>query len=256
MLPEAGSWRYDTGESLVAQLEHHPDPGLLYAAIVGDIRALCLTLAWKCREATAASVIALNSRALSASAMTARGALEAGTAAIDQLVRLSAAQKAIRESADPQRTAAAELQRLETKSIRSIWGRKGGAFKAEVNANHFYDHQRNVLKYAEQNTAYGPEIVQMHGEVYDTLCSMAHPSADGHQPYWSMPGDPDVEQPITTTVEVGLASRADLRTPFATVLVESILWALGWTAAHSTRAWQEAERMYNEAVAALEPRKE
>lgn len=248
MLPDEAAWLYDTGESLVAQLEHRPEPGLLYASIVGDIRALCLTLAWKCREATAASVVALNQRAISAAAMTARGALEAATASIDQLARLASAQQAILKSGHAQEVILTELNRLETKNIRSIWGRKGGTFKADVNANHFFDHQRSILKFAAGNEVYGPEIVELHGEVYATLCSMAHPSADGHQAYWVLPEGND---PPIDTVEIGLQSRPDLRTSYATTLLESILWALGWSAAHATRAWQEAERQHLEAVAAL-----
>lgn len=244
MLPEHGSWSYDTGESLLRQLEDGADMAILWAALVEDLAALTLALAWKCREATALSVLALNQRALSAAAMTARGAFEAATAAIDHRVRLTVAKAKFAEAGSQQKLFEL-LNGLENGSIRGLWGRKGGVFNGEVNSYHFFDHQRSVLKYAAQNRQFGPEIVKNHEMVYESLCSMAHPSADGHLPYMVLPW---ATEPPESTTHIPLVGVPDFRNHHTAVLMESVLWALGWSAAHSCRAWELAEEDRLEAI--------
>ncbi len=229
-LPETAVWQYDNPESLGRKVNETSNPAILWTSILDDLYALGLTLGWKAREATHWSVQALNSRALSSAAMTARGAFEAATAAIDHVARLQKVKSDLAASTSLSRQIEI-LSRFERTSVRGIWGRKGGLVTSETNANHFLDHQRSVLEYAKDAVA-GPEIVAMHSVVYATLCSMAHPSADGHQVYWIPPAEHDVD----VTWHIGLSSTPDLREPHSSAMLEVVLWALGWAATHSVRA--------------------
>jgi hypothetical protein len=78
----------------------------------------------------------------------------------------------------------------------------------------------------------------MHSVVYATLCSMAHPSADGHQLYWS----PPAEHGLNVTAHIGLSSTPDLRDPHSSAMLEVVLWALGWAATHAGRAVELLEQ--------------
>jgi hypothetical protein len=232
MLPDRHLWRYDNYESIPVPAEDDPGGlhayGLeLYEACLRDLTAAVLGLAWKARECTAVSVQALNQRRLSASAAAARAAFEAATAAIDHVVRLQKTRRQYRMSKD----FGALIQRLDESSTRGLWGRKG-VTEGDIKANHFLKHQESVLKFA------GPaheEIQEWHPVVYDMLCNMTHPSADGHQQFWHLPKGPP---PVSgAPVWIEMSSEPDLRPAYLQRQLKCVLWALGWSCAHSVRAY-------------------
>lgn len=70
------------------------------------------------------------------------------------------------------------------------------------------------------------------------LCSMAHPSADGHQYFWRLP-----EEAAGSTGQgptwITMSSTPDLRPEHLRGQLTAILWALGWATVHSVRAYQQ-----------------
>lgn len=234
--PGYRGWEYDNPESLERKINETSDPALLWTSVLDDVSALGLTPGWKTREATRWAVQALSERALSSAAMTARGAFEAATAAIDHVVRLRKVKEQVAKANTFERRMEV-LTRFERVSVKAIWDRRGGIVQSETSANHFNDHQRSVLEYAK-NEIGGEETASLHPEVYPTLCSMAHPSADGHQVYWTAPDTDDV----SVTWPVLLSSTPDLRRPHSGAMLEIVLWALGWSATHAARAVQLLEK--------------
>jgi hypothetical protein len=231
MLPDSHLWRYDTAESLQHLVENIDEDSALVATVYGaclnDVTATVLGLAWKARECAATSVKALNARRVAASAACARAGFEAATAAIDHVVMWS---KALKQS-ERDHDLVALFTAMEASSIRGLWGRKG-ILEGDHKANHFLNHQRSVLKFAG---AEHEEIREYHPQVYDVLCNIAHPSAEGHQYFWRIP---DAASPVgdaPTLVE--MSSDPDLRPQHLQLQLVSILWALGWSAAHAVRAY-------------------
>ena len=251
MLPDEHEWLFDTGESLLAQVEQGAPSTILYSSLMEDAYALSLALAWKAREMTIAAVWALNQRYLPTAAVAARAALESTSVSIDLAMKHAAMKnKLIALQASGQNGGAEAfdlLKKFEDETVKATWGRRGDTIEKHIRAKNVLSYRDSVLKDAGDNPTFGPEILEMHRHVYDLLSSMAHPSADGHQVYWRF-STVDSSGPST---RVKLAARADFREPFQAERIDAVLWALGWSVAHVIRAWQVLEQERLEAAAGL-----
>jgi hypothetical protein len=155
-------------------------------------------------------------------AACARSALEATAALTDVVYQ---AQSAIQDhGGDPMKTAEA-LAQLSDYVLKCLWG--GRATERPVQSVNVVTQLSRLVKLTTDE--HSKDLLL---QVYEQLCDVVHPSATGHQTFWSPPIPLGEEGPWLVELN---AQRVNAS---AVGVAELVLWVIGWSAAWSVRSWE------------------
>jgi hypothetical protein len=224
-LPKSRVWEYNNAESLVELGLGQDVEGTAEAftkTVFKDVKAFAFMQLLKTGHLLDGAVALLNLENVLGASTCARSALES-TAAMTDVV--SRAQSAIRDHAGEPKETSEALAEVSDYVVKCLWGgRATGRPVQSVNVT----TQLNRLVRLTTDEHSKDLLLAVH----EQLCDVVHPSATGHQTFWSPPTRFGEKGPWLVELN---AERVNAT---AVGVAELILWAIGWSAAWSVRSWE------------------
>lgn len=233
LLSQEYLWRYDTEHSIIPLQEDAEIPELqshlneVSNAYMNDLRATILGLAWKCEELTVNAISAVNKGNYISACTLSRSVLEATVVAASLYARLCDSDAQIKRTGD----FAVFLHNLHDNTRKILWGRRFKTRVPTIQTSNILSHMEtyNKLKVLESSSN------KYFDDVYEFLSNVAHPSADGHQFFWSLPDNTYENDSKPHWIQMRNQNRSDLE--YLKQFLFSIAWSLTFSAAKVTRIW-------------------
>lgn len=229
-LPGELLWRRDSGQTIIQTENSSAYFQETVDAIVADGRAASLTLAFKVKELVSASVRELNLGNLAASAVCVRAALEAAVASINLFIKFLNAHRHL-ASNNPWGFLVSIDEQAEKLTVGGKWefaSRQPTNILTSMNA---------VSNYLGAESEFGGSLQS----IYTALSEVSHPNSAGSNLYWKH----DLATPpvAAAPVYVQVKEKYGIDYDYHLILMEAILWAMGFSSRFSVEMFRELQEM-------------